>query len=1289
MVNPIIICLASSANSVSCSPLIVVDSGIFVVKKTGNSIKIGLAQDLAFDNVRSGDTTLNDSGLTITDGPSVTKAGIDAGDKKVSNVAAGDVSEGSNDAVTGGQLHETNQAVADNKAEIAGNKAAIADNTTAIAGNTAAINDANTEIGKGINFGDGNSSNKFALGDTINVKGDANVLSTATSEGVQLSLASDLTADSLTTGNSKLNSDGLTITGGPSVTSAGIDAGDKKISNIAAGDLRADSKDVVTGGQLFATNETVAGHTTSIAANTAAIADHTSAIAGNADAIAANAAAITNNTNALSTLSESVGKGWNLTANGEDSSKVAAGDTVDVSAEGDKIVVSKTGNSIRIGLAQDLAFDSVRSGDTTLNDSGLTITDGPSVTKAGIDAGDKKVSNVAAGDVSEGSTDAVTGGQLHETNEQVGANKAAIADNKTAIAGNTAAISNVNAELEKGFNFGDGRTSNKFALGDTINVKGDSNVLSTTTSDGVQLSLASDLTATSVTTGNSLLNNDGLTIADGPSVTSAGINAGDKKITNIAAGDVSAGSKEVVTGGQLHETNLKVADNASAITNLSEAVGKGWNLTANGEDSSKIAAGDTVDVSADGDKIVVSKTGNSIKIGLAQDLAFSSVTTGDTTLNDDGLSIADGPSVTKAGIAAGDKKVTGVAAGDLSADSKDAVTGAQLFDTNEQVAGNKTAIADNKSAIAGNAAAIADHTTAITNINNEIGKGFKFGDGSTSNTFALGDTINVKGDGNVLSKATAEGVELSLAKTLNVGDENPVTVDGSAGTISGLTNVTFDANATYSGGKAATQEQLQSVYNTVSGVASRGWNLTANGADSSNVAPGDTVDFAASDSNIVVSKSGNGVKFGLANELSVNSVVTGNTRIDNNGLTIAGGPSVTSAGINAGGAKVTNVAAGTDLTDAVNVGQLREVQNLASAGWKIGNANGVVGQVTPGSRVNFVAGNNSTRVTVTQENGVSRVEVSAAPSPLRYTGAQNVSSFRARESDDPFTPTNEVTLYGADPDAPVSLNNVAKAKLSTDSLQAVNGGQVFVLGESVANSLGGDSVFNPDTGKVEASLNVNGTTYSNVNDALNNISAAAGAGWNLQVNDDTPELVAPGSVVGIKAGDNIVLERDGNNITVSAFPNASFTTVNTEVVSARDVEVSGSVGVIDGPALSRNGIDAAGTTISNVAPGKNGTDAVNVNQLNSGLSQLDGRIQRYKNDANGGTAAAMAMAGLPQAYLPGKSMFAIGGSTFQGQGGYAAGLSTVTENGKWVIKGTVAGSTRGQVGGSVGVGYQW
>ncbi|WP_353233258.1 hypothetical protein, partial [Pseudomonas helleri] len=837
-----------SANAIVLGNGVSVATGLDGAVVLGNNSTVGEAVPTASAAI-NGVTYGGFAGATPAAGDVVSVGSADA-PRQIQNVAAGRISETSTDAVNGSQLFSVANKVSENTTAIAGNTASIQENAAAIGNNTAAIGELAGKVDSGWNLSaNGADSSKVAAGTTVDFSAEGdNVAVSKTDNSIKVKLAENLTATSVTTGNSKLNSDGLTITDGPSVTNAGINAGEKKVANVAAGDLSADSKDAVTGGQLFATNETVAGHTTAIAANTAAIAgnttaiegntaaiaghtttiaehtdaiaahttaiagntsaiegntaaiadhattiaghtdtiaantaaiagntatiegntatiaEHTTTIAGHTDAIAANAAAITNHTNELATLSESVGKGWNLTANGEDSSKIAAGDTVDVSADGDKIVVSKTGNSIRIGLAQDLAFNSVTAGDTTLNDNGLAIANGPSVTKAGVDAADKKVTNVAAGDVSADSKDAVTGGQLFATNEAVAGNKsaidantAAIAGNTTAIEGNTAAIAdhattiaahtdaiaantagvtnNTNAittlseTVGKGWNLtANGEDSSKIAAGDTVNIaaEGDKIVVSKT-GNTIKIGLAQNLTADGVQSGDTTLNDDGLSIANGPSVTKAGIAAGDKKVTGVAAGDVSENSTDAVTGGQLHATNEKVAENTgaiagntatiaenkaaiagntatiaenkaaiagntsaiegntasiaantAAITNhtnelatLTETVGKGWNLTANGEDSSKIAAGDTVDVSADGDKIVVSKTGNSIRIGLAQDLAFSSVTTGDTTLNDDGLSIANGPAVTKAGIAAGDKKVTNVAAGDVSENSTD------------------------------------------------------------------------------------------------------------------------------------------------------------------------------------------------------------------------------------------------------------------------------------------------------------------------------------------------------------------------------------------------------------------------------------------------------------------------------------------------------------------------------------------------------------------------------------------------------------------------------------------
>lgn len=115
--------------------------------------------------------------------------------------------------------------------------------------------------------------------------------------------------------------------------------------------------------------------------------------------------------------------------------------------------------------------------------------------------------------------------------------------------------------------------------------------------------------------------------------------------------------------------------------------------------------------------------------------------------------------------------------------------------------------------------------------------------------------------------------------------------------------------------------------------------------------------------------------------------------------------------------------------------------------------------------------------------------------------------------------------------------------------------------------------------------------------------------------------------------------------------------------------------------------------ISNVAPGVNGTDAVNLSQLNNAAAQsnryTDQQIKGLKRYVDGGVAATMAVAGLPQATEPGKNMVSMAGSTWQGQQGMAIGISRVSERGRWIYKGSLATSTRGHGGAVIGAGYQW
>lgn len=186
--------------------------------------------------------------------------------------------------------------------------------------------------------------------------------------------------------------------------------------------------------------------------------------------------------------------------------------------------------------------------------------------------------------------------------------------------------------------------------------------------------------------------------------------------------------------------------------------------------------------------------------------------------------------------------------------------------------------------------------------------------------------------------------------------------------------------------------------------------------------------------------------------------------------------------------------------------------------------------------------------------------------------------------------------------------------------------------------------------------------------------------------------VGPGGTATYTAGNNVVLTQSGTNMTFAVNDNPNF---NSVTVGGTSITNNG-VSIANGPSMTTAGVNAGGQTITNVAPGVNGTDAVNVNQLSTGLGVVNNNVNALRQDvienrkeAQAGVAGAMAMAGMPQAYLPGKSMLAAGAASFKGQTAIAIGLSKISDNGKWVTKITGSANTRGDVGVSVGAGYQW
>ena len=395
-------------------------------------------------------------------------------------------------------------------------------------------------------------------------------------------------------------------------------------------------------------------------------------------------------------------------------------------------------------------------------------------------------------------------------------------------------------------------------------------------SDGrnnLKIRLAKDLKGlNSVTTGNTVMNNDGLTIKNGPKIVAAGIDAGGKKITNVAAGEADT---DAVNFSQLKNQG-------------SEIVNKGFGIKAEDGNEVKKKLGETVDVVGDGKNISTRVEGGRVKVALKDDISLNSVTTGRTkmdtngltiqdgsgntavTVNKDGLKIKDGPSVTKSGIDAGGKKITNVAAGEADTDA------VNVSQPKKAAAGATTKVADGKN-------------TTVTFETNR--------DGSKTYHVNLNDDITL---------GTDSSKQISIKGSEGTVKAGQVTVNGTAGTVNGLTNKTWDPNNITSG-QAATEDQLK----VVSGQAGKHSSVTA-----------------GSNISVTTGTNANGgtdYKVSVVDTPTFKTVTTGNTVMSSSGLTIKNGPSITQTGVDAGGKRITNVAAGKADTDAVNVGQLKQI----------------------------------------------------------------------------------------------------------------------------------------------------------------------------------------------------------------------------------------------------------------------------------------------------------------------------------------------------------------------------
>ncbi|AKG15063.2 YadA-like family protein [Moraxella bovoculi] len=321
------------------------------------------------------------------------------------------------------------------------------------------------------------------------------------------------------------------------------------------------------------------------------------------------------------------------------------------------------------------------------------------------------------------------------------------------------------------------------------------------------------------------------------------------------------------------------------------------------------------------------------------------------------------------------------------------------------------------------------------------------------------------------------------------------------------------------------------------------------------------------------------------------------------------------------------------------------------------------------------------------------------------------------------------------------ITNVADGDISADSKDAINGSQLYALANEINTNIAAAKTVvdsadksvtvtpstNPTTGATEYDLSVNtdGDTIkkntdgslvvnttpltNNANGAVNtpaapNAIAAAGdvanainnSGFTLTAQGANGSVVNPGETVDMNNTDgNIVITKpaDSNNVTYNLAKDvtvdsvtAGGTVVNNGGITIAAPTENNADNVVS---LTQTGLNNGGQRIINVAPGVDMTDAVNVGQLMGATNQLAGRIDNVANQSNAGVSSAMAMAALPQAYIPGKSMLTGGIASYNGEGAVAVGFSKLSDNGRWVIKASGSADTKGKAGGSVGAGFHF
>ena len=1050
------------------------DGNIGVVSNGTDTLNIKLAKDVKVDSVTAGNTVINNNGLTVGGKTYVTNNGLNANSQTITNVASG--------------------------GNTTTNAANIGDVQTAV--NNAVTNVTNTLTAKGLDFeGNDGAANKVHrdLGTKLTVKGGLADVTTGVS-GKNLGVKKNAAGDGLDlvmsekpefkevmagTGTNKvvINDNGVHVGGKTYINNSGLNANNQRITNVATGTAGTDAVNVdqlnaaiggtakattvkakdanvtvtkgtsaETGGREYTIglgNVVTVGQTHPVTVNgdagtvngltnTTWDIDNPTVVHGQAatedqlktvsDGVKTNKTNITKNANDITNINTTIGKGLNFGGDSGADINKKLGDKLEI--KGGASADLTDGN---IGVVSDGAKLNVKlKKDVDLGPNGsLTINGKTYVNKDGLNANGQKITNVADGTVN---SDAVNFGQLKDA---VAAGKTILKDGKNTTVEGEGTVANpykvnVNDDLvlgRKGADGKDGSIGVNGKDGSAVVINGKDGSIGLNGKDGAN--------------GLTIKGGDGKPGVDGTNITRLIIEEKNGKQHDIATLD----------------DGMKYGGDTGAV--IKKKLNEQVNVVGGIRDESKLTTDDNIGVVSDGT--------NNLKVRLAKALkGLESITAGDTFINNNGITISNGAagntvSLTKNGLDNGGNKITNVAAGDVSANSTDAVNGSQLHDV-KTLAGQHTTVKAKDSNI-----------TVTEGTNGTGGKEYTVGLGDKV-TLGTDPSKQVSIDGTTGIIKAGDKVTID-GKTGNI-DAGKVKINGEKGTVNGLTNKTWDPNNITSG-QAATEDQLkavdQKITNTSEELTKKGMDFAGNdGEFHRNL--GEKVTIKGEGTKDASEYSGENIKtFADANgnltvkmdkNLKVETIVaTGENGKDGKiGINGKDGQT-TNISVTRDGKPGVDGAPGTTTTRIVYEkpdGTKEEVATL-NDGMKYGGDTGAVIKKKLNEQVNVVGGITDENKLTTDDNiGV----VSDGSNNLKVRLAKALKGLESVTTGDTVMNNNGITISNGAAGNTVSLTkngldnggnkitNVAAGDISANSTDAVNGGQLWKTNQTI-NNIGG------------------------------------------------------------------------------------------------------------------------------------------------------------------------------------------------------------------------------------------